>query len=284
MSDGSRVVNAAEPTDGPLNFASESATLLRQAGAITLVEESSFCLSDAYGDIEPDRPDGFFVGDTRILSTWRLGLAGASPELLGSREVDPFTAVFVLRVRLDGDGRDQLLVVRTRQLLHGALREHLTVRNLSEARRTDTLRLEVGADFAGLFSVKEGRPWSETSATRVVADQRGWRFMRPDGRGTELWFSEPVIDEKGSATFSLSIAPGEDWELTVDVAAIVGERRVDRAHPSRGPAFALSPSQRLNRWRRRSTSRQKRLGRVGGGRAPQHRRPGCTADLRSRRP
>ena len=154
------------PGEGPFNSAAESATLLRPAGIVTLVEESSFCLSDAQGDIEPARPDGLFVGDSRILSRWCLLVAGGAPELLGSREVDPFSAVFVLRVRSQPDGPGHLLVVRERQLLHGALREQITVRNLGDAQFNGILSLRVEADFADLFSVKEGKASTGIPGTR----------------------------------------------------------------------------------------------------------------------
>lgn len=38
------------------------------AGAVTLIEGSSFCISDAVGDISPGGVHGLFVRDTRVLS------------------------------------------------------------------------------------------------------------------------------------------------------------------------------------------------------------------------
>jgi len=115
---------------GGFGLASESAALHRSSGVITLVEESSFCLSDPYGNMEPTRPEGLFVGDVRILSAWRLAVDGTQPELLESSEIDPFSAVFVLRQVLEASS-GHLLIVRNRRLLHGALREQVAVRNLS---------------------------------------------------------------------------------------------------------------------------------------------------------
>jgi hypothetical protein len=46
------------------------------AGAVTLVEGSSFCISLPNGDMHPELPHGLFVQDTRILSGWRLTING----------------------------------------------------------------------------------------------------------------------------------------------------------------------------------------------------------------
>jgi hypothetical protein len=41
-----------------------------------LIEGSSFCVSTSNGDVFPDRPQGLFVADTRVVSDWRLYLDG----------------------------------------------------------------------------------------------------------------------------------------------------------------------------------------------------------------
>jgi glycogen debranching enzyme len=232
---------------GGLNLPSESAPLARREGTITLVEGSSFCLSDGRGDIQPNRPEGLFVGDTRILSRWQLAIDSMPPELLESDEIDPFNATFVARHAARSS--HPVLVVRSRRLLHGAIREQITVRNLGSARCDATLTLAIGADFADLFSVKEGKP-APDAVSRAFADGRTWRYFRQGDpeRGTEVWFSEAVTDAGGAASFRFSLPATQTWELTVEVAAILGGHRVEPDHPC-GVGFALSPSQRLNEWR-----------------------------------
>ena len=46
------------------------------AGAITIVEGSSFCVSGQNGDIVPDLPHGMFFRDTRLISRWTLRATG----------------------------------------------------------------------------------------------------------------------------------------------------------------------------------------------------------------
>lgn len=55
------------------------------AGAVTLVEGSSFCISLPNGDIHPDLPHGLFVQDARILSGWSLTVNGQALEPKGTR-------------------------------------------------------------------------------------------------------------------------------------------------------------------------------------------------------
>ena len=64
--------------------------------ALTILEGSTFCVSDERGDItEPVM--GLFANDTRFLSRWVLTINGARPLVLSSDKVDYFSAAFYLR-------------------------------------------------------------------------------------------------------------------------------------------------------------------------------------------
>ncbi|MGH3277320.1 MAG: glycogen debranching N-terminal domain-containing protein, partial [Streptosporangiaceae bacterium] len=45
---------------------------LGACGPATLIEGSSFCISEPGGDIVPGHAQGLFVRDTRVLSRWEL--------------------------------------------------------------------------------------------------------------------------------------------------------------------------------------------------------------------
>lgn len=99
------------------------------AGAVTLVEGSSFCISLANGDIHPEHPHGLFVLDTRILSGWSLTVNGQPLEPLAAETKEPYRAVFASRVaRTDGYADSPLLVERLREVGAG-IQEQVTVRN-----------------------------------------------------------------------------------------------------------------------------------------------------------
>ena len=61
--------------------------------AFTILEGSTFCVSDERGDIvEPTM--GLFAHDTRFLSRWVLTINGARPLMLSSRKVEYYSAAF----------------------------------------------------------------------------------------------------------------------------------------------------------------------------------------------
>jgi hypothetical protein len=132
---------------------------------VTLVEGSSFCISSSNGDIQADRPHGLFVADVRILSIWRLTVDGQALEPLTAETKEPFRAAFVARIpRSDGSADSPLIVERLREVGAG-LQEQLTVHNYSQEPAECLIVLEIGADYADLFEVKEARirrRWEET--------------------------------------------------------------------------------------------------------------------------
>ncbi|NYD78408.1 amylo-alpha-1,6-glucosidase [Arthrobacter cupressi] len=135
------------------------------AGTVTLVEGSSFSISQANGDILPELPHGVFHQDTRIVSRWTLTINNQAIEPLVAETTEPYRAVFSGRVpRPDGYADSPLLVERQREVGAGIL-EQVTIHNYSLEPVTCVIRLEVGADFADLFEVKEARiqrQWDET--------------------------------------------------------------------------------------------------------------------------
>lgn len=136
----------------------------------TLVEGTSFCISDARGQISTEVVSGLFVRDTRFLARWELAVDARAPRPLGVHHTAPFAVIFVGRVlgaAPDGreatqgaeerhdDARD-LVVVRRRYLGEG-MREDVSVCNATGSTETVEVSLAVAADFADLFEAKEGR-------------------------------------------------------------------------------------------------------------------------------
>jgi hypothetical protein len=127
------------------------------AGTLTLVEGSSFCISAANGDLQPEQPHGVFFEDTRILSRWLLTVDGEPLEPLTAKTKEPYRALIIGRVRRsDGYTDSPLIVERLRELGTG-ISEQVTVRNYSAAPADCTVSLHAEVDFADLFEVKEAR-------------------------------------------------------------------------------------------------------------------------------
>ncbi|MEV5433993.1 glycosyltransferase [Streptomyces sp. NPDC052701] len=82
--------------------------------SVTLIEGSSFCLSERGGDLVPGTPQGLFHRDTRILSAWQLRLDEEEVDPLSVIAQEPYEALFLGRVT--GERKKQLLA-RARCLL-----------------------------------------------------------------------------------------------------------------------------------------------------------------------
>jgi hypothetical protein len=135
------------------------------ANAVTLLVGSSFCISTETGDIFPDRPHGAFFNDTRFISLWHLRVNAEALEPLTAASHEPYKATFIASAASGSNGTDTALLVERTRHLGRSVTETITVRNYSPTPVTCDLMLDVDADFADLFEVKERRPariWSQS--------------------------------------------------------------------------------------------------------------------------
>ena len=194
---------------------------------LTILEGSTFCISDDRGDIAADT-SGFFAHDTRFLSRLVLTVGGAAPLLLSSGRVEHFKAAFYLRNRTaNGLPKDSISIARERFVGTG-MQERVFVRNESPERLEIELVLEAASDFADIISVKHhdfslGDPElaQELPPPAPVTYDEGRNqlaIVDPLGDlGTRLVFSRPGRLDDGAMRFALSLDPHERWGLTVDV-------------------------------------------------------------------
>jgi glycogen debranching enzyme len=194
---------------------------------LTILEGSTFCISDDRGDIAGET-SGFFAHDTRFLSRLLVRVAGAAPLLLSSGRVEHFQAAFYLRNgTANGLPRDAVSIARERFVSTG-MQEKVTLRNESVDRLDLELVLEAEADFADIISVKLhdfslgdpelAQPLPPPAPTSL--DESGRRLSIDDPRGdlgTQLVFSKPGRLDARAMTFAISLGPHEQWHLDVDV-------------------------------------------------------------------
>src|SRR6185503_14635618 len=173
---------------------------------------------------------GFFADDTRFLSLLRLTVNGEPPLLLSSSKVEYFSAAFFLRNPLAGGlPHDTLSIARERFVGQG-MREHLRIRNESMETVAFEVGLELEADFADIFAVKErdfalGDPlnapplpppalpaWDAEYGQFVLEDVgEGWHAR------TQVILSRAGDVGDGTVTWSVELAPREEWELHTDL-------------------------------------------------------------------
>jgi glycogen debranching enzyme len=219
------------------------------AGSVTLVEGSSFCISSANGDINPERPHGLFVEDVRILSCWNLTVNGASLEPLAAKASEPYRALFVGRVpRADEHADSPLIVERLREVGAGVL-EQITIRNYSSAAAECVVALQVGADFADLFEVKEARirrRWDESREAKndSLTIQASWQDIR---KGV-LVSAEGANYTTGDLIYRVSVPAHGDWSATVSAVPLAaGSKTVARFARMNG-GDASPQAQRRQDW------------------------------------
>ncbi len=189
-------------------------------GDLTVLDGSTFFVSDASGDVEAVRADGFFHADMRHLSTWRLLVDGESPRTLASETVDYYSARVVGGVWQDGD--DATIAVKRERFVSGGVHEDLIVENLTERPQRLELVLEFASDFGDILECHE-RPTKRGRITRHAGEREvTLRYKRDDFiRETILHFSEDCAVDGERATFVVDLGGRELWKTCMDVVPVV---------------------------------------------------------------
>ncbi|HEV8459177.1 MAG TPA: glycogen debranching N-terminal domain-containing protein [Gaiellaceae bacterium] len=202
--------------------------------SLTILEGSTFCVCDPSGDVDGKASaSGFFSADTRFLSRAMLRIGGSAPLLLSSSQPAPHVARFVFRNPLSGGLRPNQLSIERERFVGDEMYERIHVENHSHEDVETEVCLELEADFADIFSVKDldpgfGNPalvtlpaprtptWHEQGTTAVFADE--------SFRGqTVVHFSQPGAIDGSIVRFPLSLAHGETWTLDVGVQPVLAD-------------------------------------------------------------
>ena len=225
--------------------------------ASILVEGSTFCVSDAGGDIRGGQ-HGLFVRDTRVLSRWLLEIDGAPPEPLSAQRPYPFHAVHLARGRSLTKGHESSLIVRRDRFVGNGMREDITVRNESAQPRACELTLYVESDFADLFEVKEGTGASAGGGIVVTSVLDGERRSVATRQDLRL---ECVVRCDGSPTFhddgmrwALDVPPRASVRITVEVVPVDSGVAQPLRHPRGQPIEDAGPAVQLREWHARVPS------------------------------
>jgi len=210
---------------------------------LTVLDGSTFCVCDERGDVDGiATASGFFAADTRFLSRSVLTLGGERLEPLSHDQPAPHIAAFVLRNPLvEGLEPNQLSIERER-FVGDLMEERIVVENHGRRRVDIELGLELEADFADIFVVKELEPgfgWASDQRLPPPSPHErteGGTIVFADGSypaRTIVHLSEPFADGDGSARFALSLEPGDRWRLVVGV-----QPQLDGAAPLPAASFA----------------------------------------------
>ncbi len=196
---------------------------------LTILEGSTFCVSDERGDIvEPTM--GFFAHDTRFLSRWALTINGARPLMLASRKVEYYSAAFFLRNPVVGGLENDELSIGRERFVGDAMQEHIVVSNHSRRTISFEVALELGNDFADIFAVKEydfalGDPERARPLPQPVTpvyEESDNQFVIAVHEENFHGLTQVVFSERGEAsdstvTYQVELEPRESWRLRADV-------------------------------------------------------------------
>ncbi len=252
----------------PWNYAGPVTQIGSGAGAMTLVDESTFAISGGSGDISPGAAQGLFFRDTRIISRFEVLINGARAETLATVNDDPFSGTFVSR-NLPGAGRadSTLMVFRSRHVGQG-MREELVLRNFSDEATACVVEVVVAADFADLFAVKEGRavPGVDSGAITASVTEGFTRAGNPDGdavasltysyergsvsRGVELRAGGASKVAPGLVTYDVVVPARGEWTTCIEVGPIIDGAVFSPKYQCGVPVERATPTERLAEWRR----------------------------------
>ncbi|UDY34292.1 amylo-alpha-1,6-glucosidase [Dermatobacter hominis] len=235
-------------------FEGEIASLGGPHDTVTLVEETTFCLSDRTGDVRPGAPHGLLFLETRFVSVLALRIDGRRLEPLGFSSPDPFCCTFLARVPGAGGVDEHVLVTRERRIGRGMV-ESVEVRNFSSGTAAFDVELMVMTDFADLFEVKEQRP-TASRVTAVVADGPVLRIegTRAGVPHRMVARSTPdaivTLGEAGpTLRWPVELDQGSAFTACIEIEGGVDDQLVEPRHRCDQAAASSGPARRLGSWR-----------------------------------
>jgi glycogen debranching enzyme len=198
------------------------------SGELRILEGATFCICDDLGDINA-AVEGLFTQDTRFLSSLRLTIDGQRPLLLSSDKIEYFSAAFFMRNPLTNGLAPDVLSIRRERFVGDGMQDSFAVQNQSMERVEFDLELDVGADFADIFAVKDfdfalgdplrAKPLPERRPVEYEPERNQF-LISDDGDlplKTQVIFSQRGEVDGSKMVFHLSLEPRERWDLHVEV-------------------------------------------------------------------
>lgn len=195
---------------------------------VSILDGSSFFVSDSLGDAHRDKAQGMFFKDTRFLSTNILRINDKQPTLLSTKGIDYFSARFFMTMPFkDVEEQHPITIIRSR-LMGRAATEQVLIENHSGETIDFVVTIECDADFADLFVVKKG---TAQLHKRHITVERGDNRMtfryEKDGlkRETIIEFSQKPILVENLAYFKVSLSPQQSWVLDFTICPVIDDEK-----------------------------------------------------------
>ncbi len=186
---------------------------------VNVLDGSTFVVSDRLGDVRADegREHGFFSSDTRFISRWHLRVGPDPLEVLSLDQGRHFEFRFFLTPSVGPEDQAPCSIVRRRLVDHVWMEEIILTNHLHESSRTLVV-MELDADFADLFEVKDGAVRSRHISCRHDEHSVALTYSRGDfERSVTIASSEASITTRGGFRYEVELAPGAQWSTTFTV-------------------------------------------------------------------
>src|SRR5215831_12506316 len=212
---------------------------------VSILDGNAFVVSDRRGDIDatPTENHGLFIDDTRFLSRWILTINGIRPAVLSVDEQAYFKVQFFEALTTGTVYVDSHLSVTRRRAVSKGFREEIEIANHHKDPIELEVKLEVGADFADLFEVKDklqkkGEAYSKLSNGTLTLGYKREVFVRE----TRITADQKGETRKDGLTFRVKLQPRSRWAVAFDVQ--VSARG---SEPEGTPAISLSQKE-VDEW------------------------------------
>lgn len=218
--------------------------------AVTLVHGTSFCVCDDDGEMDGSIAQGAFYQDTRILSRWSLKVDGKPVQGITVQSPEPFHARFVGRAHSRAEGIESTLLVQRERYIGGGMREDIILRNYGRQRVICTVVLQVDADFADVFEVKEGRIRDEGQHAVEVTGSGLYltRYVGDGSRGVRIT-GENAEYSRDRLLFRVAVPANGEWSVSVTALPVINGTPVASLFPEEHPVEQSIPAVRARRWR-----------------------------------
>ena len=179
------------------------------------------------GDVRADELHGLFVGDTRVLSSYRISLAGQEWQLVGRNRDGHGTAMWTFQSPLIRALRGELspgsLFFKLRRRVSGGFHDDLTIRGYSDDRIETRLIVQLDSDFADIFEVKARRLPPRLDVVRTTqGEQLTLRYERTGFRRAlhvRISTSDPAQRSPefvgSQIVFPIELRQAEEWTCCI---------------------------------------------------------------------
>lgn len=225
----------------PLGVPGRTGVLPPAHTALICVALPGLAVSTDEGQLNGRGLEGIYRAGRRLLSRFRLSVAGREPLPVQARMVaaDAVRFVGTLRVAPDAGPDPDVVVERTR---HANGTERITLRSSSPRPLRLPVEIALGTDLAELGSIASGRPGPELAPSVHAA---GLRWSSATGHAA-VTADPPPADALASAgllRWEVELPPGGTWSVELRV-------RLDGAGPiravGRGAASPFAPARAVS--------------------------------------